>query len=87
MNTQDRFFHDCNFVIGGPFKKHCYVAGLSHLSYHHSDLSRSRTEEVGFLLETGNSTVTPVWLAISLSPMGRGSQSFHLLPPSVVPTF
>ncbi len=27
MNTQDHFFHDYNFVIGGPFKKHYYVAG------------------------------------------------------------
>ncbi len=32
-------------------------------------------------------TVTPVWLAIPLSPIGRGSQSFHLLPPFVAPTF
>jgi len=31
--------------------------------------------------------VTPVWSAISLSPIGRESRSFHLVPPSVVPTF
>jgi len=44
---------------------------------------RSTSKQV-LVLETGNSTVTPVCLAISLSPIGRGTQSFHLLPPPYV---